>query len=204
MRAHAALALLALAACVKEGSLDRSAPTGRRADHVDVTDVPVKGFNVSIELLTGPPFTGELLAIDDTNVYILVDQKTLGIPRGAVQKASIDLMPATGVAAGIWTAAGTASTLTHGYFLVFTAPIWLGAGIPSTVAASSHESYVDAPNPELGRIYQFARFPQGLPVGWPYTPLSDGGAELPATRVTPPPVRVRALDAGIPDAPVEE
>jgi hypothetical protein len=203
VRPRALFFLLALAGCVKQGSLDRNAPTGRSPEHVDVTEVPVKGFDAKIELSSGGTFTGEILAVDDTKVYLLVEGRTVGIPRGAVQKASIDLMPATGLAAGLWTAAGTVSTFTHGWFLVFTAPVWLGAGIPSTIAASSHESYVDAPQYELGRINQFARFPQGLPVGWRSTSLDDKGAELPAARAEPPPIRPHFVDAAAPDVTPE-
>jgi hypothetical protein len=172
----------ALVACAHEGSLDRSKPTGRTPDTVSVDEVPVKGFDAEVELLSDKTFRGEILAVDDASVYILDHDKTLAIPRTAVKTIAISLLTATGLAAGIWTAAGTVSTLTHGGFLIISAPLWLATGIPATAAASSHESQVSAASPELGRIYQFARFPQGLPAGWPYVPVDAQGKELTPAR----------------------
>jgi hypothetical protein len=65
---------------------------------------------------------------------------------------------------GVWTALGCASTVTHGYYLIITGPMWLATGITSAVG-ESRSSHAKAENQsDFGRLYQFARFPQGLPI----------------------------------------
>lgn len=66
---------------------------------------------------------------------------------------------------GLWTFGGTISTISNGYYLIFTAPFWLLTGIPATVGESSRDRY-DEENPDSSfwiSIQKFARFPQGLP-----------------------------------------
>jgi hypothetical protein len=162
-----------------------------------VREVPVNVFDAEVELLDLRTYSGELLAVDDTSVYLLTGPKrTLAIPRRVVQKVTVSLLASTAVGAGLWTAAGTVSTVSHGYYLVFTAPLWLATGIPSSIAAASHETYAEAANHDLGRMYQFARFPQGLPGAWPTVPLAIGEEPAPAPAPVPVP------DAG-PDAAPE-
>jgi hypothetical protein len=57
---------------------------------------------------------------------------------------------------------GTVSTISNGWFLVFTAPMWMiGGGITSSKL--SYNAIVDYPRMELNRFAPFARYPQGLP-----------------------------------------
>jgi hypothetical protein len=143
----------AIVACAHSTEVDRSRATGRSPANVDVKDVPVKGFETRVEWEGGPTLTGELLAVDDRSLYLLVDDETHPIPRAAVRTASIELYPSY------------SSTPSHGFYLVFSAPIWVAAGVSTSIYASSSND-VDVPNPELGRLNQFARFPQGLPPGF--------------------------------------
>jgi hypothetical protein len=186
MRRSASIALSAVvvAACTRYGSIDRSQGfTGNKAT-VDIRDVPVNGHEVDV--VYGDSDTlGELLGIDPEHLYVLENERTVAIPRSSVERVSIKLYTSGATAAGIWTGLGTISTLSHGLYLIITAPIWLATGVPTTasLAATNHLRVEPA---QLDRLDQFARFPQGLPSGWP------NNRAVPA----PPRVEARALDAG--------
>jgi hypothetical protein len=57
----------------------------------------------------------------------------------------------------LWTILGTVSTVSHGFVLVLTAPIWAIAGSTATASASKAPR-VESTDPALLRVY--ARFPQ--------------------------------------------
>lgn len=64
--------------------------------------------------------------------------------------------------AGLWTLLGSLSTLSHGYFLAFSLPIWLIGGLMVASAESSsgiEKHYVF----DWQYLRKFARFPQGVP-----------------------------------------
>jgi len=65
---------------------------------------------------------------------------------------------------GIWTVGGTISTISHGFYLILTAPIWIISG---SIAASSqsHHPQMEYPKKDLKSFSPYARFPQGIPDG---------------------------------------
>jgi hypothetical protein len=185
VKARLALAACALVACAHSTEVDRSRPTGRSPATVDVKDVPVKGFETQVEWEGGPTRTGELLAIDDRSLYLLIDGEIHPIPRAAVTSVSVELYPSHAWVSAGWAAVGTLSTLSHGFYLVFTAPVWVASGVGTSIYASNSND-VEVPNRELGRLNQFARFPQGLPAGWwakaQKRTAPDAGAPTPMER----------------------
>jgi hypothetical protein len=50
----------------------------------------------------------------------------------------------------------------HGGFLVLTLPLWLGTGIPVSVGEARSNDAVGK-SEYFERLFEFARFPQGLP-----------------------------------------
>jgi len=64
--------------------------------------------------------------------------------------------------AGVWTALGALSTISHGGFLIFTLPIWLGFGITNSVQESKRGVSECPPQP-LAVLKAYSRFPQSLP-----------------------------------------
>jgi hypothetical protein len=167
-RAVCAAISLGLTACAGEAALDRSAGWGGHPVAVSVADVPVKGYTVKVETLDGE-CEGELLTADASLVRVLDGDavtRTFSWPR--IRSVRVEVVPRQeGVTAGmtILTMLGTLSTVSHGYFLVFTAPAWLAAGIPSTIM-TNRPLRGEATESGALELYQFARFPQGLPATW--------------------------------------
>ena len=159
--------LLATTAC-KTANPDRSLNRGDLERDVRVDEVPVRGSLVTVKRLDDKDnkLVGELLGVDEEHLWLRVENKELPVPRVDVQRVELELYPSKAGDTGIWTGLGTASTLSHGYFLVFSAPIWLLTGITSSVSASKANTVVLEPQ-ELDLLRQYARFPQGMPVTAP-------------------------------------
>ena len=111
---------------------------------------------------------GELIAVDDDALHVLTAEGLRAVPRAEVRKAKLVGYGDESVALGAWMGLGTVSTLSHGYYLIFTAPLlWLlGGG-----AATSDESRAGFIKDAEFRAY--ARFPQGLPPGLDLATLGE-------------------------------
>jgi hypothetical protein len=165
-RAGAVAAAMALGAagCVHAG-LNRDESQGHPID-VAVTEVPVKGFPVDVVDEGGTHVEGELLASDDAGIYVLTEKNgTAFIARRSVAKVTVAAYPGYPLAAGVVAGLGTVSTLSHGFFLIFTGPAWLITGIGVTVREAMDPKVHVEPG-DLASLYQFARFPAGMPAGW--------------------------------------
>lgn len=161
-----AVALLATPAC-KTANPDRTVHRGELERNVRVEEVPVRGSLITVKRLdVKDKLVGELLAVDGEHLWLRVENKEFPLPRLDVQSVELELYPSKASDTAIWTGVGTASTLTHGWFLVLSAPIWLITGITSTVSASK-EGTVVLEQPDLDLLRQYARFPQGMPVTAP-------------------------------------
>ncbi len=106
---------------------------------------------------------GELIAVHPDSVFVLTDSALVGLPRGQTRKATLFAYDSRAGSLAAWGFLGTLSTVSNGYFLVLTAPLWI---ITSSVA-TAHQSR--APMVETSdsagwdRLRLFARFPQGIP-----------------------------------------
>ena len=108
---------------------------------------------------------GELIAVSDDRVYVLTDSGLVDVPRESVAKAVLAAYATgEGELAG-WSALGTLSTLSHGAYLLITAPIWIIAGI-TAAAGESRAGLLRYPEKPLASFRPYARFPQGLPAGF--------------------------------------
>ena len=108
-------------------------------------------------------YSGEFIALDEDNVYVLYDSLYI-IPKNIIAESVVDLdQKNTGIYA-LWVILGSLSTISNGYYLTITFPLWLAAGIPT----ASGESYRDMYDEEYpGEVYwekvnKFSRFPQGV------------------------------------------
>lgn len=166
------------AGCATTPSLDRSRSLGDRARGTSIRDVPARGFSVLVRA-RARDVKGELLAVDPDKLWILEDPdeqpQLVTVPRRDVQRVSVEAFPSGAILPATWTAIGTASTVSHGFFLIFSAPIWLGTGIPVSVDQAMSND-LDVNRRELGGLFQFARFPQGMPPGWAIDPRRGRGA----------------------------
>lgn len=195
--ARAGLAALAAAAtaCGAHLPLGRSARVGAPVA-ARVEDVPVCGFTVRVRAAAGAPeVEGELLATGPGGLWIATDAGVVNVaaapgapPRELVVTVGAD--QSAGLAAV--TVLGSASTVTHGFFLVLSLPIWIATGTVTAVR-SARGAYADgaADDPELAA---YARFPQGLPAAAALAALHRCRPEPRAPGAPPAP-------PGAPDAP---
>jgi hypothetical protein len=156
-----------LCACSTTRALDRSASYGEPT-RVRVEDVPVKGFSVHVVTRKGDDVEGELLASDEGTVCVLesvvaAPDRTVCVAWSNIEEVRVALLPGErGIFAG-WTAFGTLSTISHGGFLILSAPIWLLTGISASFGS---DPAITATARGPTKLNEFARFPQGLPPGW--------------------------------------
>jgi len=112
------------------------------------------------KLRGGPLAEGELIAIDETAFHVLTTAGLQSVPRASVRRITVvGYGNQAGALAG-WSVAGGVSTLSHGGFLLITAPMWAIAGVAATRTEKRAGTWHDD---DLAR--RFARFPQGLPPG---------------------------------------
>jgi hypothetical protein len=110
--------------------------------------------------------SGEFIAVRDSTVILISQEgKSLIFPMPLVRRATLELHQKETGQAGLATLGGVLSTLSHGFYLLISAPIWLitGTGASSSV---SHIDHFETDNPSIGWWYdhsKYARFPQGVP-----------------------------------------
>lgn len=126
---------------------------------------------------------GELIAARADTVWILPDSgpvavvSTSSVKHGRVARYTSQ----AGAIAG-FTALGVVSTISNGFLLGITAPLWIITGI----VASSNESHAPlaaVPPHVWTDLAAFARFPQGLPAGIDLGEIrpKPGAREAPST-----------------------
>lgn len=164
------LAGVSLAGCAKS-----TAPRGWLPRPVDAQKVAHGGW---ITLQRGDSrgtfHHGELLAVHADSVFVLEDV-CVGFPRSQVVKATLmGYGPNTGPLTA-WTVFGTLSTVSHGVYLILSAPVWILVGSSATVSQSRAPQMNLMPATwDAARAY--ARFPQGLPEGLDRSSLRMKGA----------------------------
>jgi hypothetical protein len=111
---------------------------------------------------------GELIAVDDDALHVLTAEGLRAVPRAEVRKAKLVGYGDESGALGAWVGIGTLSTLSHGGFLVLTAPLlWLLGG-GSAAADESRAGFI-----REAEFHAYARFPQGLPPGLDLATLGE-------------------------------
>ena len=104
---------------------------------------------------------GELIAISKDTVFIA---------NGTIQTvASKDILSARLVIYDApsmvgYVFLGTLLTISNGFYLIFTAPMWIIGGSIAAVSRS-YDPIIDYPQRPLEDFMPFARYPQGLPSG---------------------------------------
>lgn len=105
---------------------------------------------------------GELIAIDADSLFVLSSAQLIGLSMEQVSTVRVETYdPQAGhiVGAGV---GGAISTLSHGAWLVLTAPMWM---IVTTTSASmrGHEALAEYPRQAVEELQPYARYPGGLP-----------------------------------------
>lgn len=192
MRRVLLLAPCLAASCAAPLTVDRSASLGSPAE-ARLEEVPICGYPATA---TGPgvEVRGELVAADATGLWLAAGGDLVHLAPGQADRVMVEVLPDTRTGTTLATILGSASTLSHGVFLVFTLPAWLSAGA-AAVVTSGRLHAVDARAGDI-RLSEFARFPQGKPTAWPAAEGSrtppcqarpwSSGDRAPSTPAAPP------------------
>ena len=103
---------------------------------------------------------GELIAVDESTIHVLTTAGLQSVRLEPGLQMRVVRYRSNSSSLAWWAVAGGVSTLSHGWFLIFTAPAWAIGGVIATIdegrAAIVHD---------VVSARAFARFPQGLPPG---------------------------------------
>jgi hypothetical protein len=139
----------------------------------EAEDIPTNIYGGWITIVTKPnnlqteetsmQYSGEFISVDSTTIYLLYDS-VYQIPKNIIRNSTLELYQKKTKSYSAWTILGTLSTISNGFFLVVTAPLWLAVGIPVTISESSRDNYeMEYPDDAYwNEVKQFARFPQGI------------------------------------------
>ncbi|NNG15201.1 MAG: hypothetical protein HKM89_01890 [Gemmatimonadales bacterium] len=111
------------------------------------------------------PSGGELIAVALDSVFVLTpDGEFHAVARADVTRAKVAYYDSQYGTLAAWTTFGSLGTLSHGFLLVFSLPVWTIGGWAATAGQSR------APLAEVSEherswddVAMYARFPQGLP-----------------------------------------
>jgi hypothetical protein len=112
---------------------------------------------------------GELVAVAAESLYVLTDTLIV-VPRFAVWQIKLTRFGQEHASMAGWTLLGTIGTISHGFFLIGSMPLWIIGGSLATGQASKEP--IVRPHAaegksvsmyELTALAAYARFPQGLP-----------------------------------------
>lgn len=133
------------------------------------------GSWVFVSQRDGETLQGELLAVDGERIVILPlsPARAREIPVKDVRAVKVSRHSGGAGDAIGWAFAGTVSTVSHGFFLLLSAPVWIVTGAVSSHSAVN-EVVLDCP-PTDPQLRNWARFPQGLPAG--FDAGSDSGSD---------------------------
>jgi hypothetical protein len=112
----------------------------------------------------GAEIDGELIAIDPGAVRVLGATGLVSVARSDVASARLWAWDAEHGRVLVWGGLGTLSTISHGFFLLISAPIWM-LTTALTTGAATYTPVVDYPGDGWDKLAIWARFPQGMPPG---------------------------------------
>jgi hypothetical protein len=136
---------------------------------------PLLGSQVRLELYDGSGMSGELLAVQQDSVWLLVRGEMRVIPLGGLERVQVRRPGIDATDILLWTVVGGAATggaltaacssVSEGCGPVFVVTLvlwWLVGGI----AAENTQSPDRWLRPDSAALAPYARFPQGLPPGF--------------------------------------
>lgn len=121
---------------------------------------------------------GELLAVEPRALVVASTAGFRRVPVAGVRRWTLAWYEAQNDGVLAMVALGTASTLSHGFWLIFTAPLlWWAPGIAMSRAQSAQGYEEGGPDPVAHlALRRYARFPAGLPPGFEPALSPPGGA----------------------------
>jgi hypothetical protein len=126
---------------------------------------------------------GELLAVDETTLHLLDPRDgPVAIPTAWIVRSRLAVHSNAADGLAVWGVLGLASTASHGWYLLLTAPVlWLPVTIGGPIAESKL-GLVDCTAMECQTLWRWARFPQGLPSGVSIDQLARPASPSPAPK----------------------
>ena len=107
---------------------------------------------------------GELIAVDRVWMHVLAPNGGMSIiPTGSIARARLFTYESEG-GLGVWGAIGGLSTISHGFILILSFPIWL-ISLGVVTRAEANHILIEYPDRGWGSFVRWARFPQGMPRG---------------------------------------
>lgn len=104
---------------------------------------------------------GELIAASEDSLWVLpLDGSLRSVSRSAASRVRLSRFDANWGYLATWTTLGTLSSISHGVWLVISAPVWMIGGSLATRSQSYKPILED---PDTRALRRYARFPQGLP-----------------------------------------
>ena len=120
---------------------------------------------VSVRYHTGDSevkVAGELIAVHTNQVLILSNSDMLiSIPVDSISGMKMTIHAADSAGLAGWSVLGGLSTLSHGYFIIFSAPVWIITGSNATIS-TTFDAQMTYPAKPLDAFHAYARFPQGM------------------------------------------
>ena len=108
-------------------------------------------------------YSGEFIALDEDNVYVLYDSLYI-IAKEKIVNSVIDLDQKNTAIYALWVGLGSLSTISNGAYGLITLPLWLLGGIPTAAGESYRDMHAEEYPSEIywSDINKFSRFPQGV------------------------------------------
>ena len=147
------------------GCAHNSAPKGWLPRPVEAQAAAYGGWiELSYNQATGQRADGELIAVSADSVWLFGQDQALVIPITAVKRGKLTAYAAEKGRLVLWTLVGTLSTISNGWFLIFSAPMWIVGG---SLAVGGESRAPERKSQRLSweELAPYARFPQGMPVG---------------------------------------
>jgi hypothetical protein len=125
-----------------------------------------------VQLRGAPPtdaLRGEFIAVSNDSVFVLTQAAEFrAVAHADVEHALVASYASQYDLLAVWSLMGTVATASHGWFAIFSAPIWLIAG-PIATASQSRAPLEDVVTRrgswvDWADVSMYARFPQGMPL----------------------------------------
>lgn len=108
---------------------------------------------------------GEFIGYEQKTVLLLNENGLSKIAIEDIKEAIIDLYKRETSSLTWWTLGGCVASVTHGWFLIISMPVWLVSGIINS-AIASHSGRFAEENPDddwFEAVKRYSRFPGGIP-----------------------------------------
>lgn len=115
---------------------------------------------------------GELISLANDSVTVLTYDNLVTVDRNKVQQLRLTTYDSRYALLAAWTTVGTLSTVSHGYGLVISAPLWILTGslatsfqsrLPIESLDDGWQFPIESSDDGWQSLNKFARFPQGIP-----------------------------------------